>query len=157
MTIYEKLKLISEDEKKEKLVKYYLLACTEKYVGYRSKGTVSKAIHTAKKCMKGFERWEKLHDLEWLIEAEAFEVDHYIVGVTSYWPRLSAQTKSDLLKIRLRYNLCHRESLLYLRDLAYFIDSVFVYVAFSKNGIPNKQYEQYMCPKLFKHYFKKNP
>ena len=106
--------------------------------------------------MNGSEKWKKLYDLEWYLEAQAFEIDHYRERISSHWPRLSSHTRKDLIGIRLRYHLNYREASLFLMNLAYFVDSVFIYVGFPENGIPPEEFEEFMCPKLFYKYFGKN-
>ncbi len=152
MNIYEKLRVLSNNPSKEKKVKLYLLACCERFVPYRSKGNLEKGIRLAKLSLRGHQKRKAINDILWVLEAEAFEVDHYIIGIAD-WPRLCNETRIDLVKIRCRYQLKNRESLTHLRDVAYFVDLALRCVIFTDNDIPDEEYNNFMCPILFKRCF----
>jgi len=156
MNIHEKLELFSKSHKNEMLIKIYLLECCKKYEKYRSKGTLTKGLVIAKRFLRGYVKWKELHDIEWFLEGEAFGLEFYGMGETSYRPKLDKYQRLDLIKVRLSCCLSHRESIVYLTNLAYFIDSVFSYVGNSSNGIPPVKYAQFMCPNIFRKRFGKN-
>jgi hypothetical protein len=155
MNVYEELESLSKDCKNEILIKSYLLGCCKKYERFRSKGTLTKGVVIAKRFLKGYAKWKELHDIEWFLEGEAFGLEFYGMGETSYWPKLSKYDRADLINVRLSCCLTHRESVAYLTNLAYFIDSVIGYVGYSANGVPPKKYAKFMCPVLFKKHFRK--
>lgn len=155
MTIYEKLKVLSDNPSKEYKVKLYLLACCEKFVLYRSRGNLEIGIKLAKLYSRGYKKRNAINDILWVLEAEAFEVDHYIIGIAE-WPRLCIETRKDLVKIRCRYQMKNKESLIYLRDIAYFVDLALRCVIFTDNDIPDEKYNNFMCPILFNRRFGNN-
>lgn len=115
---------------------------------------MAKSIVTGRRFLKGYAKWEELHDVEWCLEGEAFALEYYGRGETSYWPKLSKYDRIDLIKVRLSGSFTHRESVVYLKDLAYFLVSVIGYVGYSPNGIPPGKYAKFMCPVIFTKHFK---
>jgi hypothetical protein len=156
MNVIQKLSIINNNPNKKLLVKRYLLACCEKFVPYRSRGNLDNGIKLAKKYLQGHKKEREIRQVLWVIEAEAFEIDHYIVGVNRYWPKLRKETQLDLLKTRLRYHLTNQEALYFLRDVSYFVDYTLACVLFSDNDIPKEEDNRFMCPILFNRYFETN-
>ncbi len=153
MNIYEELERISKQEGKEPLVKRYLLDCCEKYIDFRSSGELEKNLEVARKYLKGHATQKQIHRAEWELEGEAFGVSYYLDDESQFFYKCDHEIKSDLVKVRIKFGLSNKESRCFLEKMAYFIDSVFVYVEYSPNGIPRKEFEQFMCSKLFIRYF----
>ncbi len=156
MNVHEKLVSLSKNRRNEILIKLYLLECCKKYEKFRSKGTLTRGLAIAKRFLRGYAKWNELHDVEWFLEGEAFGLEFYGMGETSYWPKLDKYQRLDLIKVRLSCSLSNRESVGYLTNLAYFIDYVFSYVGNSENRIPPEEYAQFMCPNIFRKYFGKH-
>jgi hypothetical protein len=153
MNISEELEKLSKGNVAFSEIQKYLIDCVSLQLKYRSKGKVEKAIEVSKQCLDGKEDWSKLHRLQWYIEAEAFEVDHFIENISNELPD---ETIADLEKVEIDLSVSRDKALLYVRDLAYFIDSVFSSVAFPENGIPHRQYNQFFNLGLFIKYFHKD-
>jgi len=149
MSIYKKLERISDEQGKELLVKLYLLDCCEKCVSFRSSGKLKKNLVVARRFLKGYATNKEIHQAEWELEGEAFGAEYYSDSESEFLFRCDNAIKLDLVRVRLRFRLSNRESRSFLTKMAYFIDSVFSYVEYTPNGIPGREYEQFMCSNLF--------
>lgn len=153
MNITSKLKKISENPNKEKLVKRYLLDCCEKLVRFRSSGCVSKNLSVARKFLDGYATQKQVHQAEWEIEAEAFGLQYYSQKDAHFYFKADRYIRLDLVKVRISKGLTNPESRKYLEEMAYFIDRVFCHVEYTSNWLFRDSCEQFMCPKLYSRYF----
>ncbi len=156
MDLVKKLKKLSEDSNKEKLVKLYLLDCCEKLVRFRTSGCLSTNLIVARRFLKGSATQIQVHRAEWELEGEAFGVELYSkTGARAYF-RSDKNIKSDLLRVRISKGLSNQESRKYLEGMAYFIDRVFCHIEYTPNWFFTDDCEEYLCSKLFLRYFGAN-
>lgn len=155
MNLTNRLKLISQNKKKEDLVKRYLLDCCEKLIRFRSGDCLSKNLKVARNFLSGVATKKEIHQSEWEIEGNAFGTEYYSEkGVRVYF-RANANVRADLVKVRISKGLSNRDSRKYLIEMAYFIDYVFCHIHFSSNWLFEESCEKFMCPRLFERYFGK--
>ena len=154
MNIYEKLERLNNNQTKILQIKRYLLACCVKYIKYRSSGNLEKGIEVAQRFIAGRATWKQLHKYEWLLEGEAFGVEYYRDGIQYYLVHPDLYMQNDLRKIRIHERLSHEQAKEYLEHLAYFIVYIFSYCYRASNDLPSEKYNSFLCPILFKKYFK---
>jgi hypothetical protein len=153
MNIATKLKRVSDNPNKEKLVKYYLIDCCEKLIRFRSNSRLPKNILIARKFLKGFATQKQIHQAEWEQEGEAFGVEYYSEKGIWFYFRAKKEVSADLVKVRISKGLTNQESRKYLENMAYFIDHVFCHIEYTSNWLFTEQCEQFLCPRLYSKYF----
>lgn len=153
MDVLNKLEQLNAKQKKQKQIKKYLLACCQKLTKYRSSGNLAKGIGLAKKYNAGYISWKKFHDIEYVLEGEAYCIDFYTND--PYFGRFSVclNDLADLKRIRAGKALHSKSANKYLIELTYFIDSVFSYCSHPVNSLPDMKYSKFLCPILFRRYF----
>ncbi|MGO4893545.1 hypothetical protein [Flavobacterium sp. W21_SRS_FM6] len=154
MDILNRLEQLNADPFKQKQIKKYLLACCKKLVKYRSSGNLEKGIALAKKYNAGYISWKKFHDIEYILEGEAFRIEFYSNDPYFGQFRVDKNDLADLKKIRVSKALHSKKANKYLIDLAYFVDSVFSYCSHPGNSLPDIEHSKFLCPVLFKRYFR---
>lgn len=153
MEIYEKLEQLNADAKKQKLIKKYLLACCQKLVKYRSSGNLEKGIALAKLYNSGFISWKKFHEIEYVLEGEAFRIDFYTDDPYFRGFRVDLNDLADLKMVRATKALPAKKANEYLIELTYFVNTVFSYCYDPNNSLPSAKESKFLCPLLFKRYF----
>jgi len=153
MDVLNKLEQLNAEPRKQKQIKSYLLACCQKLTKYRSSGNLEKGIALAKKYNAGYISWKKFHDIEYVLEGEAFCIDFYTNDPYLGQFRVEQNDIADLKRIRASKALSAKKANRYLIDIAYFIDSVFSYCSHVNNRLPKAEHSKFLCPLLFKRYF----
>ncbi|MFC3151476.1 hypothetical protein ACFOEK_10600 [Litoribrevibacter euphylliae] len=153
MNVYQHLVNLSASRNNIISIKLYLLDCCAKYQGFRSSSKLSDGLIVAKKYLRNAAKRMDVHDVEWILEAEAFAAEFYSHKDFSIRYKNHENIRKDLARVRLTKRLGNVEARTYLTRMAYFIDSVFSYVEYTSNGIPNQEYEEFFCPVLFNKYF----
>jgi len=153
MDILKKLSEYNSKPQRQKQIKKYLIACCQKYTKYRSSGNLVKGIKSAKQYINGDISWEKFHDIEYVLEGEAFAIDFYTTDRYLGKYDIDKNMLLDLKKVRIGEQLNQTHAKNYLIDLAYFIDGAFNFCYFPDDNLPDNKYKKFLCPVLFKRYF----
>jgi len=157
MKLYKKLEQLNKNNANHFQIKSYLLKCLESYIKYNSSGYLKKGINLAKKFLKGQVTItsKELRKYSWCLEGEMFAVEFYKYEYTYYKVHPLKNMKHDLFRIRLREHLTHKQAKAYLQLLLYFVVYVFDHIIYgSTKFFRYEEYEQFLCPLIFKHYFK---
>lgn len=153
MNVLKQLEIIKKDKNKAKLVKRYLLDSCTKLTRFRSGDSFDRNIKVAKSFLKGVATKKQMHQAEWEIEGNAFGTEYYSeAGVRVYF-RVNENVRKDLIQVRISTGLNNKESRVYLKEMAYFIDYVFCYIQYPDNWLFEESHEKFLCPRLFKRYF----
>lgn len=153
MNVLNKLEQLNANPNKQKQIKKYLLACCQKLTKYRSSGNLEKGIILAKKYNAGYISWKKFHDIEYVLEGEAFCIDFYTND--PYFGQFCVYQNdlADLKRVRASKARPAKQANKYLIELTYFVDSVFSYCSYPGNSLPDAEHSKFLCPTLFKRYF----
>ena len=153
MNVLKQLEVIKKDKNKEHLIKRYLLESCTKLARFRTGESFSRNMKVAKRFLKGVATKKQMHQAEWEIEGDAFGTDYYSEeGVTVYFS-VNENLRKDLIQVRISAGLKNKESKVYLKEMAYFIDQVFCYVQWSGDWLFDDTAYKFLCPRLFKRYF----
>ena len=153
MNVLKQLEVIKKDKNKEYLIKRYLLESCAKLSRFRSGESFSRNMKVAKSFINGVATKKQMHKAEWEIEGDAFGTDYYSEeGVRVYF-RVNENVRKDLIQVRISKGLKNKESKVYLKEMAYFIDQVFCHIHHSSNWLFDDAANQFLCPRLFKRYF----
>lgn len=153
MNVLKQLEVIKKDKNKEFLIKRYLLENCTKLTRFRSGESFGRNMKVAKSFLKGVTTKKQMHRAEWEIEGDAFGTDYYSEAGARVYFRVNENVRKDLIQVRISKGLKNKESKVYLKEMAYFIDQVFCYVQWSGDWLFSDSANQFLCPRLFKRYF----
>ena len=153
MKLYEELEDLYKNGTSIEKIYEFLIGCVEAQLEFRSSGLVERAVNVMKRYLEGVVERSEVVSLDWYLEAEAFELDHFIENVEQ---DLSVETINDLKIVQESLGLNRDQALHFLRDLAFFIDEVACFIAYRENGLPRRCYSQFLNSDLFYRSFIKN-
>ncbi|MEP1554660.1 MAG: hypothetical protein ABJJ44_11395 [Paraglaciecola sp.] len=153
MELYEELEGFYKNGTSIEKIYDFLIGCVEAQLKFRSSGVVERAVNVMKLYLDGVVERSEVAKLDWYLEAEAFELDHFIEHVDK---DLSVETIHDLKIVEESLGFNRDQALYFLRDLAFFIDEVACFIAYSENGLPRRRYSQFLNNDLFHKSFIKN-
>jgi len=153
MNLLKRLEVIKKDKNKEHLIKRYLLESCSNLSRFRSGESFNKNMKVAKSFLKGVATKKQMHQAEWEIEGNAFGTEYYSEAGISVYFRVNENVRKDLIQVRISSGLKNKESKVYLKEMAYFIDQVFCYVQWSGDWLFDDAANKFLCPRLFKRYF----
>ena len=153
MDIYEELESVYKSEASIEKIYEFLIGCVEVQLKFRSGEVVERALDVMRRYLEGVAERSEVASLDWHLEAEAFELDQFIEHIDR---SLSIETKRDLTTVQECLGFNRDKALNFLRDLAFFIDEVACFIAYTENGLPRKCYSQFLDYDLFHKSFTKN-
>ena len=152
MELYEELEDLYKNGTSIEKIYEFLIGCVEAQLKFRSSGVVERAANIMKRYLEGVVKRSEVASLDWYLEAEAFELDHFIENLDQ---DLSVETIHDLKAVQESLGFSRDQALHFLRDLAFFIDEVACFIAYSENGLPQRCYSQFLNDDLFHKSFTK--
>lgn len=153
MNVLKQLAVIKKDKNKEGLIKRYLLESCIKLSRFRHGESFSRNIKVAKRFLKGVSTKKQMHQAVWEVEGEALGVGYYSEQGVSVYFKVNEDVRKDLIQVRISKGLNNKGAREYLKDMAYFIESVFYHIQHSENWLFDDSANKFLCPRLFNRYF----